>query len=106
MSSEPRGTRPLGQGRHHPEGRATCPAEAINLNVNGRRVIGPLQGFGKLWQQRYGSTCGAGVTPAEVITTWKADFRGSGRERNGSTAAGGHQARRGGPAQPGHARPA
>ena len=25
------------------------PAEAVNLNVTGRRVVGPVQGFGKMW---------------------------------------------------------
>jgi hypothetical protein len=27
------------------------PAEAVNLNVDGRRVAGALQGFGQLWQK-------------------------------------------------------
>jgi hypothetical protein len=26
-------------------------AEAVNLNVEGRRVAGALQGFGQLWQK-------------------------------------------------------
>ena len=25
------------------------PSEAINLNVEGRKVVGPLQGFGQMW---------------------------------------------------------
>ena len=29
------------------------PAEAINLNVSGKRLAGPLQGFGQLWQKTY-----------------------------------------------------
>jgi len=29
------------------------PSEAINLNVQGKRVSGPLQGFGQLWQKTY-----------------------------------------------------
>ena len=32
------------------------PAEAINLNVTGRRVVGPVQGFGKMWQKTIGSS--------------------------------------------------
>ena len=30
-----------------------APAGAINLNVCGLRVVGPLQGFGQLWQKTY-----------------------------------------------------
>ena len=26
---------------------------ATNINVEGRRAVGPLQGFGKLWQKTY-----------------------------------------------------
>src|SRR5690242_17211957 len=29
------------------------PAGALNLNVDGRQVVGPLQGFGPLWQRTY-----------------------------------------------------
>ncbi len=51
------------------------PAEAINLNVTGKRVVGPLQGFGKLWQKTYRvELTGVQTTPAEVITTWKQAF--------------------------------
>lgn len=51
------------------------PAHAINLNVEGRSVSGPVQGFGKLWQKTYKVTLtGAEVTPAEVIAGWKAHF--------------------------------
>jgi hypothetical protein len=51
------------------------PAEAINLNVTGKRVVGPLQGFGKLWQKTYRvELTGVKTTPAEVIATWKQAF--------------------------------
>ncbi|MGH2515009.1 MAG: hypothetical protein ACRDHP_05075 [Ktedonobacterales bacterium] len=51
------------------------PAGAVNLNVTGRRVVGPLQGFGQMWQKTYRvSLRSAAVTPAEVISTWKAQF--------------------------------
>jgi hypothetical protein len=51
------------------------PAGAINLNVEGRRVTNPLQGFGPLWQKTY-RVCldGAAITPAEVAREWKARF--------------------------------
>jgi hypothetical protein len=51
------------------------PAEAINLNVTGKRVVGPIQGFGKLWQKTYRvDLTGVDASPAEVISTWKQDF--------------------------------
>ena len=52
------------------------PAGAVNLNVTGRRVVGPIQGFGKMWQKTYRvRLAGPEVTPAEVIAAWKADFQ-------------------------------
>ena len=59
------------------------PAEAVNLNVTGRRVVGPVQGFGKMWQKTMRVTLdGAKVAPAEVISTWKAEFQRFWPERN------------------------
>jgi hypothetical protein len=49
---------------------------ALILNLEGRRVLGPLQGFGQLWDKRYRIALrGAEVSPAEVIQTWKANFQ-------------------------------
>ena len=51
------------------------PAQAVNLNVEGRRVAGALQGFGQLWQKTYQvRLVGAGVTPADVVRIWKEEF--------------------------------
>jgi hypothetical protein len=51
------------------------PPEAMNLNVEGRRLAAPTSGFGKMWQKIYRiSLQGADVTPQEVITTWKSHF--------------------------------
>jgi hypothetical protein len=51
------------------------PAEAINLNVDGRQVAGPLQGFGQLWQKTYRvALVDSASSPEEVIATWKARF--------------------------------
>ncbi|MFN2595324.1 MAG: hypothetical protein ABR579_10595 [Actinomycetota bacterium] len=51
------------------------PPEAINRNVQGRKVMSPLQGFGKMWQKTYKVSIPASVaTPQEVIATWKANF--------------------------------
>ena len=43
-------------------------------NVTGRRLMGPVQGFGKMWQKTYTAEIGAGATPKTAIATWKADF--------------------------------
>jgi hypothetical protein len=51
------------------------PAEAEGYNVEGRHVVGPLQGFGKMWLKTYSITLkGAQVSPEEVIKTWRANF--------------------------------
>jgi hypothetical protein len=51
------------------------PGEAINLNVEGRHLTGPLNGFGQLWQKTYWvRLSGADVTPAELIQTWMENF--------------------------------
>ncbi len=51
------------------------PSGAVNLNVDGRPMVGPLQGFGPLWQKRYRvRLSGANVTPAEVVRVWKEQF--------------------------------
>jgi hypothetical protein len=51
------------------------PTGAMNLNVEGRQAVGPLQGFGQMWQKIY-RVClqGASVQPEEVIKTWKQHF--------------------------------
>jgi hypothetical protein len=51
------------------------PDEAINLNVSGKRLAGPLQGFGQLWQKTYRIPFdGADPTPQDVISVWKREF--------------------------------
>jgi hypothetical protein len=53
----------------------TVPTRAMNLNVEGRRLVGPVQGFGQLWQKRYRVRLeGAEATPEQVISTWKSEF--------------------------------
>ena len=48
------------------------PAGALNLNVEGRQVVGPLQGFGRLWQKTYRVPLGeANVSPQDVVSVWK-----------------------------------
>lgn len=54
---------------------AGAPDKAVNLNVDGRPLTGPLQGFGQLWQKTYKvRLSGAAVSPEEVIRVWKAEF--------------------------------
>jgi hypothetical protein len=51
------------------------PAGAINLNVEGRAVVGPLQGFGPLWQKTYQARLpGDRVSPLELTRYWKDHF--------------------------------
>ena len=51
------------------------PADAINLNVTGRRPLSPLQGFGQLWQKTYRIRLdGDAVSPETLVAEWKAHF--------------------------------
>jgi len=51
---------------------AEIPAGARALNVQGRRLFGPLQGFGQLWQKTYRiGLCDSKLTPEQVIEIWK-----------------------------------
>lgn len=51
------------------------PEGAVNLNVEGRRVVGPLQGFGKMWQKTYRVRLeGVEATPEEVVRVWRERF--------------------------------
>ena len=53
----------------------TLPADAINLNVAGRQLTGPLKGFGQLWQKTYRiELSGTQLAPTEIIRMWKAHF--------------------------------
>ena len=46
--------------------------DALNLNVQGKRVSGPLQGFGQLWQKTYKlSLSGIKTTPQVVVQLLK-----------------------------------
>jgi hypothetical protein len=43
--------------------------------VTGKRVSGPLQGFGQLWQKTFSVRLeGVDTTPEAVVATWKAHF--------------------------------
>ena len=51
--------------------------DAINLNVEGRYLAGPMQGFGQLWQKTYKvrlSGADPVCTPEYVVKEWRAQF--------------------------------
>jgi hypothetical protein len=51
------------------------PTGALNLNVERRLAVGPLQGFGQLWQKTYRLRLpGVELTPTEVMEIWKQNF--------------------------------
>jgi len=43
-------------------------------NVAGRRLTGPVQGFGKMWQKTYRMDAGSQIQPEEAIATWREHF--------------------------------
>jgi hypothetical protein len=50
------------------------PDEAVNL-VSGKRLAGPIQGFGKMWQKTYQAALPRETVSAqELISTWKQNF--------------------------------
>jgi hypothetical protein len=50
------------------------PDGAVNL-VSGKRLAGPIQGFGKMWQKTYQAALPSeAVSPQDLISTWKQDF--------------------------------
>lgn len=52
-----------------------APTGALNLNVEGRQIASPLQGFGQMWQKTYRIVLkDPEITPALVIATWKEHF--------------------------------
>ncbi len=54
---------------------AGVPLGAVNLNVAGRRPVGPIQGFGQMWQKTFSvRLVDAGVSPSEAIHAWKEHF--------------------------------
>lgn len=54
---------------------AEKPEVAMNKNVHNRRVVGPLQGFGPMWEKTYLLTIDKpGLRPTDVITIMKQHF--------------------------------
>ena len=61
---------------------ANMPAGSMNLNVQGRQLNNPLQGFGQMWQKTYRiklnaprvPATGKAALPQDIIAGWKANF--------------------------------
>ena len=54
---------------------AEVPEGAVNINVEGRRLASPIQGFGKMWQKTYRVRIPAErVSATDLIATWKERF--------------------------------
>src|SRR5579872_3321138 len=54
---------------------SAVPKGARNINVDGKQVVGPLQGFGPMWQKTYRVRLeGTDVSPQDVIKVWKEHF--------------------------------
>ena len=52
-----------------------APEGAVNLNVDGLAVVGPVQGFGQLWEKTYRvRLSGSRATPADAVAALKAHF--------------------------------
>jgi len=49
-------------------------ARCGHASCHGRRLTGPVQGFGKMWEKSYILNAGDVVTPQDAIATWKAHF--------------------------------
>jgi hypothetical protein len=55
---------------------ADVPDGAVNINVEGRRLTSPIQGFGKMWQKTYQVRVPSErVSATDLIATWKENFR-------------------------------
>ena len=51
------------------------PAEAVNLNVEGLRPVGPVEGFGQMWQKIYRQRLtGINIEPGEALKVLKGNF--------------------------------
>jgi Domain of unknown function (DUF1990) len=51
------------------------PSQAKNINVEGRRVASPIQGFGQMWQKTYlVALAGLDHEPSEILTDWQKHF--------------------------------
>lgn len=54
---------------------ARIPSGVMNMNVNGRRISSPVEGFGRLWEKRY-RLClhDTDLDPRQIISLWRSEF--------------------------------
>jgi len=51
------------------------PAEAMNMNVHGRKTTSPVRGFGRLWDKKYCLRLhDTRLDPQQVISIWRSEF--------------------------------
>ena len=74
-TTEPRTPRDQGSWATPVERLATTAVDAPRDTVTGKRVAGPIQGFGQMWQKTFKVRLeGIAITPQELISTWKDRF--------------------------------
>ena len=74
-SGLPPATRPTGPRRSRELKVSEVPAGATGINVAGKRLASPIQGFGKMWQKTYQVRVPAGRASAvDLIAMWKQRF--------------------------------
>jgi len=56
--------------------RLSAPDEkaAVGYNITGKKVTGPQQGFGRLWQRTYSADLGKVVGAQALVSDWKVNF--------------------------------
>ena len=79
VSRATRGERRTGRGALGEVGltaqRLRGPEGATGINVSGKRLASPIQGFGKMWQKTYQVRLPSSqVSAVDVISTWKVRF--------------------------------
>jgi hypothetical protein len=53
-----------------------APSGAMNINVDGRLLTSPIQGFGQMWQKTFRvRLTGLDLTPEQVMDNWKKNFQ-------------------------------
>ena len=51
------------------------PPEVMNINVDGRRISFPANGFGRLWDKRYRLHLNdPAIDPREIVALWRSEF--------------------------------
>jgi hypothetical protein len=53
---------------------AGTPVDAPGAAIEGRRLSGPIHGFGRMWQKTYRIRLGTQLTPEQVIAHWRAHY--------------------------------